>query len=91
MTDEKITRIKNTLQYLWGQRENREDTFGELVGILQGLFVGLEADGLPDKQIRAINIVVERVREFAQISDEDFREAMKTLNTAGCDVYGFIR
>ncbi len=83
-----LEQVKDTLSELWGMRGQREESFAELINMLQGLFLDTNVESFSDAQLHAIRDVFQRLVHEEDVFDDDFANAVTVdLLKGGADVF----
>lgn len=86
-----MVELQTGLDRLWKERTCREQLFGDLVNVLQGLFLKIEPLDVSGEQLESIKEVLFAASDLAVFSKADIKGYLKILNKAGCDVYRTLR
>lgn len=82
-----LEQLKDTLSELWKVRSQREEQFGELMNVLQGVFVERIVEDFTIEQLSCFRSVFGRLRDEA-IYDDDFANAITLeLLNGGIDAF----
>ena len=82
-----LEQLKDTLSELWKVRSQREEQFGELINILQGVFVRRNVEDFTTKQLNCLRSVFERLRK-EPVYDDHFANAI-TVELLNGDIDAF--
>ncbi len=86
-----MVELQTGLDRLWKERKFKERLFGDLINILQGLFLEIEPLDISKEQLESIKKVLFEASNLTIFSKADIKEFLKILNKAGCDVYRTLR
>lgn len=82
-----VEQLKDALHELWKVRWQREEPFGEIVNLLQGIFAGRKAEDFSTDQLVCMRSVFAQLREQTAY-DDDFANAITLeLLNGGLDVF----
>jgi len=83
-----LEQLKDTLSELWAMRSRREESFAELVNMLQGVFLNTDVESFSDVQLHVIRDVFQRLVHREDTLDDDFANAVTMdLLKGGVDVF----
>ena len=83
-----LEQLKDTLSELWSMRARREESFAELINMLQGLFLNTNVESFSDAQLHAIRGTFQRLVHEEDTFDDDFANSVTMdLLKGGADVF----
>jgi len=82
-----VEQLEDALHELWRVRSQREEQFGEIVNLLQGIFAGRKAEDFSTDQLVCIRSVFGQLREQTAYDDEFANAITLELLNGGLDVF----
>ena len=79
--------MKNSLAGLWKMRATREEQFGEVVNLLQGLFLGRDVEEFTHDQLTCLQSVFDKLFQEATYDDDFVNAITIELLGVGLDVF----
>lgn len=82
-----LEQLKDTLSELWKVRSQREEQFGELINVLQGVFVQRNVEDFTAEQLNCLRSVFGRLREEPVYNDHFANAITLELLNGGIDAF----
>lgn len=86
-----INEIRDSLEQLWQERINREDQFGDIINIIQGVLHREQAENITIKHLLVISKVLKNISNISKLTNSDQRDALKMMADVGVDIFKFLR
>jgi hypothetical protein len=80
-----VDRLKEHLRQLWKLRKAREDEWGEVINLLQGVLANVVPENLTSGQAGAVLVAVRDHLAMGTVADHQPRQVRTALRDAGLD------
>lgn len=87
MRNNALEQMKDTLSELWSVRNKREETFAEIINLLQAVFLGRNVEEFKVDKLISLKRSIEKCRDQSEFDDDFANELTIDLMKDGVDVF----